>query len=210
MVLGLGLSFSAATGDYRSVTDSIGGKGIVYQPEVQKQTIADDPIGYVGRSISRAVEAIPEGVQKLSRRLGPYQSGLPTVVPWLILTVFIAAAMVLDRDDLLRLRRYSRLIFSIAAVAITFVIMTSEYIVADDTLEGAHVGDQLFRYVAPLFGMAIMGFTPRLAMRGRVLPERRPSWVDPALLGAVAAAELAVVVATLIIWWWPGAAPTLG
>ena len=209
MVLGLGLSFSAATGDYRSVTDSIGGKGIVYQPEVQKQTIADDPIGYVGRSISRAVEAIPEGVQKLSRRLGPYQSGLPTVVPWLILTVFIAAAMVLDRDDLLRLRRYSRLIFSIAAVAITFVIMTSEYIVADDTVEGIHVGDQLFRYVAPLFGLAVMGFAPRFVLRGRALSTGRPTWLPTVLLGAVAVAEVAAAVAILITWWGPGAAPTL-
>lgn len=210
MLFGLGLSFTAASGDYKSVTDSMGGKGIVYQPEVQKQYILDDPLGYVGRSISKVVESVPDGVQRLSRQLGPYRSDLPAFTAWLILAVFIVTAIAIDTDDLLRLRRFSRFIFSVAVVAITFAIMTSEYIVADDTLEGAHVGDQLFRYVAPLFGMAIMGFTPRLALRGRVLPDRRPTWVDPVLLGAVVAAEVAVVVATLIIWWWPGAAPTLG
>lgn len=198
-------SLFSTSNEYRSAGAGMFAE-LRFQPEVQTDRILDAPFTFLVRCVSRWFEAVPDSVQRWTRQLGIWQSSLPTAVAWMILLAFILAAVSLDADDLLGLRRFCRSIFAIGTALILLALMTSSYIYFDDTVDGVHMTEQIARYSLPMFAMAIMGWAPRWPLRGRaaalVLTDRWRS----AMVAAVAVGTTVCVAAVVVEWWWPGVA----
>ena len=156
--------------------------------------------------MSRWFEAVPDSVQRWTRQLGFWRSSLPGVLAWVILAVFVIAAITLDADDLLRLRRFSRSIFAVGTAAIVLALMASSYVYFDDTVDGVHMTEQIARYSLPLFAMAVMGWAPRWPLRGRMLTLAHTERGRSTMIGLVAVSTTICVFAVLVEWWWPGVA----
>ncbi len=198
-LLGLAVTLLATSGTYEPV--QVGAfDTLTYQPDVQRQRLLDDPFGFLGRVLGNWFSSFPDSVQRWTRQLGYWRSGLPEFVPWVVLIAFVVAAMVLDRDDLLALRRLPRAIFAVGTAGLLLVLYASSYIYFDDTLDGKRMGNQITRYALPLFGMAVMGWAPRWPLRPKV-PDRR---LKTAALSAVVVLEVVAVVAAIITWVWTG------
>jgi hypothetical protein len=202
---GVVASLFSTSNEYRSAGAGMFAE-LRFQPEVQTDRILDAPFTFLMRCVSRWFEAIPDSVQRWTRQLGIWQSSLPAAVAWLILIGFIVAAVSLDADDLLRLRRFCRSIFAIGTALILLALMASAYIYFDDTDDGVHMTEQIARYSLPLFAMAIMGWAPRWSLRSRVSPLLRTDRWRSAMVAAVAAGTMVCVVAVVVEWWWPGVA----
>lgn len=205
--LGAGVlaSIFSTSNDYRSAGAGMFAE-LRFQPEVQTQRIGDAPLSFVWRCVTRWFEAFPDSAQRWTRQLGFWRSSLPSALAWVILAVFVIAAITLDADDLLRLRRFSRSIFVIGTAAILLALMTSSYVYFDDTVDGVHMTEQIARYSLPMFAMAIMGWAPRWPLRGRVLSAVGQQRWRTAMISGVGIGTTACVVAVLVQWWWPGVA----
>lgn len=202
---GVAASLFSTSNEYRSAGAGMFAE-LRFQPEVQTERILDAPFTFLVRCVSRWFEAVPDSVQRWTRQLGIWQSSLPAAVAWMILIAFIAAAVSLDAEDLLGLRRFCRSIFAIGTALVLLALMASSYIYFDDTVDGVHMTEQIARYSLPMFAMAIMGWAPRWPLRGRasalVLTDRWRS----AMVAAVAAGTTICVAAVVVEWWWPGVA----
>ncbi len=198
-LIGLAVTLLTTSGTYQSVT--VGAfDTITYQPDVQRQRLLDDPFGFLGRVLGNWFSSFPDSVQRWTRQLGYWRSGLPEFVPWLVLIAFVVAAMVLDRDDLLALRRLPRAIFALGTAALLLVLYVSSYIYFDDTLDGKRMGNQITRYALPLFGMAVMGWAPRWPLRPKV-PDPR---LKVGALATVVVLEGVAAGAIIVTWLWTG------
>lgn len=198
-------SLFSTSNDYRSAGAGMFAE-LRFQPDVQTRRILEAPASFLWRCGSRWFEAFPDSVQRWTRQLGIWRSSLPGVVGWLLVVLFVVAAVTLDADDLLRLRRFCRSIFAIGTAAIVLVLMISSYVYFDDTAEGAHMTEQIARYSLPLFAMAIMGWAPRWPLRGRVSAAvATDRWRSAMVLG-VGMGSAICVAAVLVQWWWPGVA----
>lgn len=194
----------STSNDYRSAGAGMFAE-LRFQPEVQQERILDDPLAFVGRCISGWFDILPESVQKWTRQLGIWRSGLPPAVAWTVVIGMITAVIVLDAQDLLRLRRFCRWIFILCSTGIVLALMTSSYLYFDDTLEGVHMTDQIGRYALPLFAVGIMGWAPRWPLRGRVLALiDRHRWRQ-AMISLIVLGSVLCVGAVIVEWWWPGA-----
>jgi hypothetical protein len=185
------------------------GEPITYQPDVQQERLLSDPLGFVGRCIADWFGNLDATVQRWVRHVGYWETQLPAWVSWFAVVALVAAAMVLDRRDLLELRRFRRAIFAVGTAAMVLVLYASAYLYFDDTLEGEYMGTQIPRYSSPLFGVAVMGLAPRFVLRapiGRPLVRRIPSWVPVA---AVVVVQLVVTVAAVRTWLWTGRMPDM-
>jgi len=188
-----------SSGSYKAVTTTLKGD-IVYQPDVQQERLFADPLGFLGRVLADWFGNINATVQRWIRYVGYVETILPAWVSWTVLVLLILAAMVLDRGDLLGLRRFSRVIWLAAAPALTLVLYASSYIYFDDTVDGDRMGLQIPRYVAPFFAITVMGWAPRLLVRlplRRPWADRIPTWVP---VVAVVAIEVVVIVAGIRTW----------
>lgn len=203
--LGVLASLFSTSNDYRSA-----GAGMFadlrFQPEVQIDRILDAPISFLGRCVARWFEAVPDSVQRWTRQLGIWQSSLPAAVAWMIVITVIVAAITLDVDDLLRLRRFCRAIFALGTALILLALMTSSYIYFDDSAEGVHMTEQIARYSLPMFTMAIMGWAPRWPLRGRIDALVRTERWRSLMVAAATAGTTICVAAVTVEWWWPGVA----
>jgi len=198
-------SLFSTSNDYRSAGAGMFAE-LRFQPEVQTDRILDAPFAFLWRCVSRWFEAVPDSVQRWTRQLGIWQSSLPSVVAWLIVIAFIVAAITLDAEDLLRLRRFCRIIFAIGTALIVLALMASSYIYFDDTDDGVHMTEQIARYSLPLFAMAIMGWAPRWPLRVRRLAFVSTDRWRSAMVASVAAGTTICVAAVVVEWWWPGVA----
>jgi len=205
--LGVGVlaSLFSTSNDYRSAGAGMFAE-LRFQPDVQTQRILDAPLSFLWRCVSRWFEAVPDSTQRWTRQLGFWRSSLPSALAWLVLAGFVIAAITLDADDLLRLRRFCRSIFALGTAAILLALMTSSYVYFDDTVDGVHMTEQIARYSLPMFAMAIMGWAPRWPLRGRVLALARTERVQRPMMGVVALGTTVCVFAVLVQWWWPGVA----
>ena len=198
-------SLFSTSNDYRSA-----GAGMFadlrFQPDVQTRRILDAPASFLWRCVARWFEAFPDSVQRWTRQLGIWRSSLPGVVGWLLVALFVVAAVTLDAEDLLGLRRFCRAIFAIGTAAIVLVLMISSYVYFDDTADGVHMTEQIARYSLPLFAMAIMGWAPRWPLRGSIASAvAMDRWRRAMVLG-VGMGTTICVAAVLVEWWWPGVA----
>jgi uncharacterized membrane protein len=193
-VIGVAVSLLGRA-DYEPATAAFGDP-INYQPDVQTDRILGDPIGFVWTLVGEWVTSLPEIVQRWTNQVGVWNSKLPIVVSLLIVASFLVAAMILDRGDLLRLRRVARAIWVVGWTGLVAVVYTSAYIYFDDTVDGVHIGGEAPRYIAPLLGAAVLGLAPRWALRSRAA-QRFPRNIA---MGAVVVAELVAVVAITAIW----------
>jgi Predicted membrane protein (DUF2142) len=205
LAVGVLASMFSTSNDYRSAGAGMFAE-LRFQPDVQIRRITDAPVAFLWRCVSRWFEAVPDSVQRWTRQLGFWRSSLPAAVAWLIVVVFIGAAITLDAEDLLGLRRFCRAIFALGTAGVLLALMASSYIYFDDTLDGVHMTEQIARYALPMFAMAIMGWAPRRPLRGRV---RELVATDRWRVGAIAMSASAAVVCVLAViveWWWPGVA----
>jgi len=198
---GVVTAITSATG-YKAV--SAFGAGIngspAYQPDVQQDHILSDPFGFVGRVAADWFGNLDTSVQRWVRHVGNVEVSLPSWVSWVFVVAVVVAAMLLDRDDLLGLRRIPRAIWALVAPALALALYASAYLYSDDTVEGIYMGLQAHRYLAPLFAMTLMGWAPRLPLelpRSRPWVERIPEWGPVA---AVVVVELVMVVAAVRTW----------
>lgn len=202
---GVAASLFSTSNEYRSAGAGMFAE-LRFQPEVQTDRILDAPFSFLVRCLSRWIEAVPDSVQRWTRQLGIWQSSLPAASAWLLVIALILAAVTLDAEDLLRLRRFCRSIFAVGTALILLALMASSYIYFDDTVDGVHMTEQIARYSLPMFAMAIMGWAPRWPLRGRasalVLTERWRS----SMVAAVAISVTVCVGAVVVEWWWPGVA----
>ena len=202
---GVAASLFSTSNEYRSAGAGMFAQ-LRFQPEVQIDRILDAPFSFLWRCTTRWFEAVPDSVQRWTRQLGIWQSSLPAAVAWLVVLAFIMAAVTLDADDLLRLRRFLRTIFAIGTAGILLALMASSYVYFDDTVDGVHMTEQIARYSLPMFAMAIMGWAPRWPLRTRagalVFTERWRS----SMVAAVAITTTVCVAAVVVEWWWPGVA----
>ncbi len=205
--LGVGVlaSLFSTSNDYRSAGAGMFAE-LRFQPDVQLRRITDAPLSFLWRCVSRWFEAVPDSVQRWTRQLGIWRSSLPAAVAWSIVIAFVVAALLLDAEDLLGLRRFARAIFAIGTAAILLALMTSSYVYFDDTADGVHMTEQIARYSLPMFAMAIMGWAPRWPLRGRVLALAHSRRGQRAMVGVIAASTTICVVAVFVEWWWPGVA----
>ena len=176
---------------------------IQVQPDVQKQRIVDDPLGFLWRCVTNWFDHLGETVQKWSRAVGIWTSDPPHWLPWVLIMAFVVAAVLLDRNDFLRLRGLLRWSAAAGAVLLIVAIYASAYVWFDDTLEGRHMGDQIARYSLPLFPLAMMGWIPRWSIalagranRGRFDARLAGYWV----LAVGLVAEVTLVAAVSINW----------
>ena len=202
---GVVASLFSTSNEYRSAGAGMFAE-LRFQPEVQTDRILDAPFTFLMRCISRWFEAVPDSVQRWTRQLGIWQSSLPDAVAWLILIAFILAAVSLDADDLLGLRRFCRSIFAIGTALILLALMASAYIYFDDTVDGVHMTEQIARYSLPMFAMAIMGWAPRWPLRGRAAALLLTDRWRSAMVATVALGTTICVAAVVVEWWWPGVA----
>jgi hypothetical protein len=205
--LGVGVlaSMFSTSNDYRSAGAGMFAE-LRFQPDVQTQRILDAPLSFVWRCVSRWFEAVPDSVQRWTRQLGIWQSSLPAIAAWAIVITFVLAAITLDAEDLLRLRRFSRSIFAVGTTAILLALMTSSYVYFDDTADGVHMTEQIARYSLPLFAMAIMGWAPRWPLRVRRFAFVSADQWRSAMVTIVAVGTTICVAAVVLEWWWPGVA----
>lgn len=176
---------------------------ITVQPDVQKERITSDPLGFLGRCITNWFDHFGGTVQKWSRAIGIWTSDPPHWLPWVLIISFIVTAVVFDRHDFLRLRGLLRWSAAVGVAALLVAIYASAYIWFDDTLEGLHMGDQIARYSLPLFPLAMMGWIPRwsIVVAGRVNGGRHDArTIGRWLLGLAIASEAAVVIAVIVNW----------
>jgi hypothetical protein len=202
---GVVASLFSTSNEYRSAGAGMFAE-LRFQPEVQTDRILDAPFTFLMRCVSRWFEAVPDSVQRWTRQLGIWQSSLPDAVAWLVLIAFIVAAVSLDADDLLGLRRFCRSIFAIGTVLMLLALMTSAYIYFDDTDDGVHMTEQIARYSLPMFAMAIMGWAPRWPLHSRASALLRADRWRSAMVATVAVGTTVCVVAVVVEWWWPGVA----
>lgn len=199
LVAGTGFALLSSTGSYKAVTSGITG-GVNYQPDMQQERLLSDPIGFLRRVASDWFGGLDHTVQRWVRHVGYVEITLPSWVSWAFVVVVIAAAMILDREDLLRLRRVARAIWALAAAGMILALYTSSYLYFDDTVEGTYMGLQIPRYVAPFFAIAVMGWAPRFPLQlplGAPWVRRVPAWV---LVTAVVLVQLVVIVAAIRTW----------
>jgi uncharacterized membrane protein len=201
LVGGVVTAITSSTG-YKAV--SAFGAGIngspTYQPDVQQQHILSDPFGFIGRVIADWFGNLDTSVQRWVRHVGYVEVGLPSWVSWVFVVVVVVAAVLLDRRDLLGLRRIPRAIWVLIAPALAFALYASAYLYSDDTVEGVYMGLQAHRYLAPLFAMTLMGWAPRFPLQlPRRVPwaGRIPTWVP--VVGVVTV-ELVMIVAAARTW----------
>ena len=176
---------------------------IQVQPDVQKQRIVDDPLGFIWRCVTNWFDHLGETVQKWSRAIGIWTADPPHWLPWVLIVSFIIAAVLLDRGDFLRLRGLLRWSAAAGAAALIVAIYASAYVYFDDTVDGLHMGDQIARYSLPLFPLAMMGWIPRwsITLSGRLNRERLdPRAVGLCVLVAGLVAEAVVAAAVIINW----------
>lgn len=205
--LGVGVlaSMFSTSNDYRSAGAGMFAQ-LRFQPDVQIRRITDAPLAFLWRCVSRWFEAVPDSVQRWTRQLGFWRSSLPAPVAWLIVCAFLLAAITLDAQDLLGLRRFCRSIFAVGTAALLLALMASSYIYFDDTPDGVHMTEQIARYALPLFAMAVMGWAPRWPLRGRVPARIGTDRWRFGMVALSASATVVCVVAVMVEWWWPGAA----
>jgi hypothetical protein len=177
-----------------------------FQPEVQTDRILDAPFAFLWRCIARWFEAVPDSVQRWTRQLGIWQSSLPTAAAWVIVIVFVVAAVTLDSQDLLQLRRFCRAIFAIGVALIGLALMASSYIYFDDTVDGVHMTEQIARYSLPMFAMAIMGWAPRWPLGRRSLAFVSTERWRSVMVASVSVGATICLAAVGVEWWWPGVA----
>jgi hypothetical protein len=202
----VGLGLLATRGSYQPPATTMLGE-IVYQPDVQRERLLSDPFGFLGRVWSDWIANLDATIQLWVRHVGYWQTQIPAWVSWLVVLAMLSSAMVLDRHDLLRLRRLARAIFAVATVGMVVALYASSYLYFDDSLEGELMGVQIPRYSSPLFAVAVMGLAPRFLLRAPSrdpLTRRVPTWV-PVL--AVVAVQAVVIVAALRTWLWTGRYP---
>lgn len=192
-----------SSGSYKAVTEGMGGS-ITYQPDVQQERLLSDPFGFLGRVLDDWFGHLDKTVQRWVRHVGYVEVTLPSWVSWAFVIAVVVAAVLLDRDDLVGLRRGARAIWAVLAAAMILALYTSSYLYFDDTVEGTYMGLQVPRYVAPFFAIAVMGWAPRTLVsqpRGRPLAARIPSWAPVAL---VVAAQVVLMVAAVRTWNFDG------
>lgn len=203
LVVGTGFTLLSSTGSYKAVTSGIAGT-VSYQPEVQQERLLSDPLGFLRRVGSDWFGGLDHTVQRWVRHVGYVEIRLPSWVSWVFVVVVIVAAMVLDRDDLLRLRRIARAVWALAAAGMILALYASSYIYFDDTVEGDYMGLQIPRYVSPFFAIAVMGWAPRFPLalpRPSPWVRRIPVWVP---VTAVVLVQLVMVVAAIRTWTFVG------
>jgi uncharacterized membrane protein len=201
--LGVIVSLMSTSNDYRSAGAGIFGQ-ITFQPEVQQRRLLDEPLAFLGRCITNWFDVLPESIQKWTRQLGIWRSGLPAWAAWVVVLGLIVSVIALDAEDLLGLRRFCRFIFALGSAGIVFALMTSSYLYFDDTVEGVHMTDQIARYSLPLFAMGIMGWAPRWPLRGRALEMLGDRRCRLSMICVMVVAPTVCVVAMILTWWWPG------
>ena len=104
----------SSSGSYKAVTENIAG-GVAYQPDVQQERLLSDPLGFLGRVVSDWFGNLDRTVQRWVRHVGYVEVTLPAWVSWLFVIAVIVAALLLDRRDLLGLRRWARAIWALLA-----------------------------------------------------------------------------------------------
>jgi hypothetical protein len=195
----------SSSGSYKAVTSTIGGD-VSYQPDVQQERLLSDPLAFLGRVASDWFTNIDNTVQRWVRHVGYVEITMPHLLSWVFVIAVVVAAMVLDRDDLLALRRWPRALWALLAAVMVIALYASSYIYFDDTLEGIRMGLQIPRYVSPFFAIAVMGWAPRfpLVLAGRAGrspdPGARPRWVPVAAVTAVVLVELGLMVFAVHTW----------
>jgi hypothetical protein len=194
----------SSSGSYKAVTENMNG-GIAYQPDVQQERLLADPLGFLGRVASDWFGHLDGTVQRWVRHVGYVEVTLPAWVSWLFVIAVIVAAMLLDRRDLLGLRRWARAIWALLAAGMIVALYTSSYLYFDDTVDGTYMGLQIPRYVSPFFAIAVMGWVPRFPValpRSRPLLSRVPTWVPVAMVVVVQAVVIVAAVRTWTVTGW--------
>lgn len=194
----------SSSGSYKAVTENIAG-GVAYQPDVQQERLLSDPLGFLGRVVGDWFGNLDRTVQRWVRHVGYVEVTLPAWVSWLFVIAVVVAALLLDRRDLLGLRRWARAIWALLAAGMIVALYTSSYLYFDDTVEGTYMGLQIPRYVSPFFAIAVMGWVPRFPValpRSRPLLSRVPTWVPVAIVVVVQAVMIVAAVRTWTVTGW--------
>jgi uncharacterized membrane protein len=194
----------SSSGSYKAVTENLNG-GIAYQPDVQQERLLSDPLGFLGRVAGDWFGNLDLTVQRWVRHVGYVEVTLPAWVSWLFVIAVIVAALLLDRRDLLGLRRWARAIWALLAAGMIVALYTSSYLYFDDTVEGTYMGLQIPRYVSPFFAIAVMGWVPRFPVAlppSRPLLARVPTWVPVAIVVVVQAVMIVAAVRTWTVTGW--------
>ena len=103
VVLGIGLSVSLASSsnNYRAATETLI-DSVAYQPEVQRERLLDDPLGFVWTATQTWFGELDDYLQIWIRQLGFWRSDLPILAAWAVVAVVLVAALRLDADDYAR------------------------------------------------------------------------------------------------------------
>jgi hypothetical protein len=189
-----------SSGSYKAVTLTFSGV-IEYQPDVQRDRIFADPFGFLGRVGSDWFGNLDHTVQRWVRHIGYVEVTMPAWLSWAFVVAVVLAAAVLDRRDLLALRRWSRAIWALLCAGMILALYVSSYLYFDDTVEGIRMGLQIPRYVSPFLAMAILGWMPRFPfLLGRQV--RVPTWVPVSAVVVVQAVFIAYAVHTWSVAGW--------
>ena len=208
MAVGLVSGLVNVSTTYSGVAVSLG-DGIVVQPDVQRERLLGDPLGFLGRCVTDWFGNIDATVQTWTRRLGIWTSDPPIVLAWVLIAAFVIGAAVLDSQDLFRLRRTLRWSFGLGVAAMIVVIYASAFVYFDDTVDGRHMGDQIARYSLPLFALAVVGWFPRwtLVVGRRILGDRVTSRTGTAVVISTAVACEAFALSAMLVNWLSSGRP---
>jgi hypothetical protein len=189
-----------SSGSYKAVTLTFNGV-IEYQPDVQRDRILADPFGFLGRVGSDWFGNLDHTVQRWVRHIGYVEVTMPAWLSWAFVIAVVVAAAVLDRRDLLALRRWSRAIWALLCAGMILALYVSSYLYFDDTEEGIRMGLQIPRYVSPFLAMGILGWFPRFPfLLGRQV--RVPTWIPVGAVVVVQAVFIAYAVHTWSVAGW--------
>jgi uncharacterized membrane protein len=192
----------AASSNYGGVAESISDP-ITVQPDVQKQRLLHDPIGFLRHCATDWFSRLNETVQGWSRRLGIWTSDPPRFLPWLLIASFVVAAVLYDLEWFRRFGGWLRWSVGAGVVALVVSIYASAFIWFDDTTWGKHMGDQIARYTVPLFALALIGWVPRWTFSPieKVFAGRISRTVASRTALAVALISLTTAVVAAVINW---------